>query len=67
MPCWLHSKQRVRHRDRVNSTRQFICELNRFGLTSIIDAADGQQRYPEDYQIIEELHKAGQLTWRFAF
>lgn len=57
----------LNHDDRVNSTRQFMRELNRFGLTSVIDAGGGQQRYPEDYQIIEELHEAGQLTLRFAY
>jgi len=32
-------------------------ELNRLGLTSIIDAGGGFQNYPEDYAVIEELHK----------
>ena len=41
----------------VNSTRQFMRELNRLGLTSAIDAGGGFQNYPEDYQIIDELHQ----------
>ncbi len=37
----------------VNSTRQFMRELNRLGLTSAIDAGGGFQNYPDDYQVIE--------------
>ena len=51
----------------VNSTRQFMRELNRLGLTSAIDAGGGFQNYPEDYAVIEELDKAGQLTIRIAY
>lgn len=53
--------------DQLNSTRQFTRELNRFGLTSCIDAGGGFQNYPEDYQVIETLHKNGQLTVRIAY
>ncbi len=42
-------------------------ELNRLGLTSIIDAGGGYQNYPEDYQVIEELHKRGEMTVRIAY
>ena len=45
--------------DQANSTRHFMRELNRLGLTSIIDAGGGFQNYPEDYQVIERLHQAG--------
>jgi predicted amidohydrolase YtcJ len=51
----------------VNSTRHFMRELNRLGLTSIIDAGGGFQNYPEDYAVIEELHKRGELTLRVAY
>ena len=53
--------------DQVNSTRLFMRELNRFGLTSVIDAGGGSQNYPEDYGVIEELHKRNELTLRFAY
>ncbi len=53
--------------DQMNSTRHFMRELNRFGLTSCIDAGGGFQNYPEDYQIIEKLHKNDQLTVRIAY
>jgi predicted amidohydrolase YtcJ len=51
----------------LNSTRHFMRELNRLGLTSIIDAGGGYQNYPEDYAVIEELHRKGELTLRIAY
>lgn len=53
--------------DQFNSTRQFMRELNRLGLTSIIDAGGGFQNYPDDYQVIQELERRGQLTLRIAY
>lgn len=53
--------------DQINSTRHFMRELNRLGLTSCIDAGGGFQNYPEDYQVIEQLHKNEQLTIRIAY
>lgn len=53
--------------DQLNSTRHFTRELNRLGLTSVIDAGGGFQNYPEDYQVIEALHKNEQLTLRIAY
>jgi len=50
-----------------NSTRQFMRELNALGVTSVIDAGGGFQNYPEDYAIIEELHREGELTLRIAY
>ena len=51
----------------LNSTRHFMRELNRLGLTSLIDAGGGFQNYPEDYAVIEELHKRGEMTLRIAY
>lgn len=53
--------------DQINSTRQFMRELNRLGLTSIIDAGGGFQNYPEDYQVIQELERRGELSLRIAY
>ncbi|MFA6223760.1 MAG: amidohydrolase [Desulfomonilaceae bacterium] len=53
--------------DQMNSTRQFMRELNRFGITSVIDAGGGFQNYPDDYGVIDELHKRDELTVRFAY
>ncbi len=53
--------------DQMNSTRHFMRELNRFGVTSAIDAGGGFQNYPDDYKVINELHKRGELTVRLAY
>src|SRR5437763_3083607 len=53
--------------DQMNSTRHFMRELNRFGVTSAIDAGGGFQNYPDDYQVIDELHKRGEMTVRLAY
>jgi predicted amidohydrolase YtcJ len=50
-----------------NSSRHFMRELNRLGITSIIDAGGGFQNYPEDYQTIDRLHRNGELTVRIAY
>ena len=51
----------------VNSTRHFMRELNRLGVTGAIDAGGGFQNYPEDYQVIQQLADADQLTIRLAY
>jgi predicted amidohydrolase YtcJ len=53
--------------DQLNSTRHFMREMNRLGITSAIDAGGGFQNYPDDYAIIEDLHKRGELTVRIAY
>jgi predicted amidohydrolase YtcJ len=50
-----------------NSTRHFMRELNRLGVTSCIDAGGGFQNYPDDYTVIEELHRRGEMTVRIAY
>lgn len=50
-----------------NSTRHFMRELNRLGLTSIIDAGGGFQRYPEDHEVVARLHRENQLAVRMAY
>ncbi|MFD8595132.1 amidohydrolase [Kitasatospora sp. NPDC059646] len=53
--------------DKVDSTRHFLRELNRFGLTSAIDAAGGFQSFPENYGTVMELARRGELTLRIAY
>ena len=36
--------------DQINSTKHFYRELNRFGLTSVVDPGGGGHTYPTDYQ-----------------
>src|ERR1700678_3673281 len=50
-----------------NSSRHFMREVNRLGVTGVIDAGGGFQNYPEDYRIVAELHAAGELTVRIAY
>jgi predicted amidohydrolase YtcJ len=51
----------------LNSTRHFMRELNRLGITGVIDAGGGFQNYPEDYEVIRQLAAAGQMTVRLAY
>ncbi|WP_028101343.1 amidohydrolase [Pseudoduganella violaceinigra] len=51
----------------LNSTRHFMRELNRLGVTGALDAGGGNQNYPEDYQVIQQLADAGELTIRLAY
>jgi predicted amidohydrolase YtcJ len=51
----------------INSTRHFMRELNRLGVTGAIDAGGGYQNYPEDYAVIQKLADDGQLSVRIAY
>jgi predicted amidohydrolase YtcJ len=53
--------------DQANSSRHFMRELNRLGVTSAIDAGGGGQRYPEDYAVIRELARRGEMTVRVGY
>lgn len=53
--------------DQLNSTRHFLRELNRFGVTSVADAGGGGQNYPDDYGVVKRLDDDGQLTVRIAY
>lgn len=53
--------------DQLNSTRHFMRELNRFGVTSVSDAGGGGQNYPDDYAVVNQLEKDGHLTLRIAY
>src|SRR5437870_1037909 len=50
-----------------NSTRHFMRELNRLGVTGAIDAGGGSQNYPDDYAVIQQLEQERQLTIRLAY
>ncbi len=58
---------RLSREDQLNSSRLFFRELNRFGITSAIDAGGGFQNYPDDYGVVNELHKKGELSIRLAY
>ena len=51
----------------VNGTRQFYRELNRFGITSGIDAGGGGHKFPKDYKGTETLAGAGEMPLRLSY
>jgi len=53
--------------DQINSTRHYMREMNRLGITSVIDAGGGGQNYPDDYSVIQKLHDEDLLTVRIAY
>jgi predicted amidohydrolase YtcJ len=53
--------------DQRNSSRHFMRELNRLGVTSAIDAGGGYQAYPDDYAVIMDMAKHNELTVRIAY
>lgn len=53
--------------DQRNSSRLFFRELNRFGITSVVDAGGGFQNYPDDYEVVNELHQRNELSIRLAY
>lgn len=58
---------KLSYEHQVNSTRHYMREMNRFGITSVIDAGGGFQNFPDDYKVIEELNAEGKLTVRIAY
>jgi len=53
--------------EKMNSTLQYMTELNRLGVTAVMDAGGGFQNFPDDYGITEELNKQGKITMRLPF
>ena len=51
----------------LNSTRHFMRDLNRLGVTGAIDAGGGFQNYPDDYAVVQRLAQDDQLTIRLAY
>ncbi|UVE70408.1 amidohydrolase (plasmid) [Burkholderia pyrrocinia] len=63
----LEKGPKLGHDDQMNSMRHFLRELNRFGVTSAIDAGGDFQAYPDDYAAIVALAQRGELTVRIAY
>lgn len=53
--------------EKINSTKLFMLELNRLGITSVMDAGGGFQNYPGDYGITTLLDQKGELTLRIPY
>lgn len=51
----------------VLSTRYFYRDLNRFGLTSVIDAGGGGHLFPDDYTGTQALAEAGEMPIRVSY
>jgi predicted amidohydrolase YtcJ len=50
--------------EKINSTLQYMTELNRLGITAVMDAGGGFQNFPVDYGITDSLHKLDKITVR---
>lgn len=53
--------------EKINSTLQYMTELNRLGVTAVMDAGGGFQNFPDDYGITDSLNKAGKITVRLPY
>jgi predicted amidohydrolase YtcJ len=60
----LHDGPKLNMEQQMLSSRHFMKELNRLGVTSSLDCGGGFQNWPDDYLVIKELHKRRQLTMR---
>jgi predicted amidohydrolase YtcJ len=58
---------KLKREEQLNSTLQYYRELNRFGLTSAVDAAGGSQNYPDDYSVALSLARDGKLNIRTSY
>src|SRR2546425_1448001 len=58
---------RLSPEEQISSTRHFMREHNRLGVTSVIDAGGGGQNYPENYAAIAKLAADGQMTLRIGY
>jgi predicted amidohydrolase YtcJ len=58
---------RLSPEEQITSTRHFMREHNRLGLTSLIDAGGGGQNFPDNYAAIAKLAADNQLTLRIGY
>ncbi|MEM6856168.1 MAG: amidohydrolase, partial [Planctomycetota bacterium] len=63
----LHDGPKLERENQLISSRHFMRELNRLGVTSTLDCGGGFQFYPDDYGVITELHRNKQMTMRIGF
>jgi predicted amidohydrolase YtcJ len=53
--------------EKINSTLHYMRELNRLGLTAVMDAGGGFQNYPDDYGITDSLNRIGKISLRLPY
>ena len=58
---------RLSPEEQITSTRHFMREHNRLGITSVIDAGGGGQNFPDNYAAIAKLAAERQLTLRIGY
>jgi predicted amidohydrolase YtcJ len=58
---------RLSPQEQITSTRHFMREHNRLGITSIIDAGGGGQNFPDNYAAIAKLAADNELTLRIGY
>ncbi len=58
---------RLSPEEQIASTRHFMREHNRLGVTSVIDAGGGGQNFPDNYAAIAKLAADNQLTLRVGY
>ena len=58
---------RLSPEEQITSTRHFMREHNRLGITSVIDAGGGGQNFPDNYAAIAKLAADNQLTLRIGY
>jgi predicted amidohydrolase YtcJ len=58
---------RLSPEEQITSTRHFMREHNRLGITSVIDAGGGGQNFPDNYAAIAKLAADRQLTLRIGY
>jgi predicted amidohydrolase YtcJ len=60
----LNDGPKLSSEDQLTSSRHFMRELNRLGITGSLDCGGGFQNWPDDYAVVRELHRRGQMTVR---
>jgi len=63
----LNQLPKLSESDQFNSTLAYQYELNRLGVTSVMDPGGGFQRFPEDYGTVQSLDKSRQLTVKVSY
>jgi predicted amidohydrolase YtcJ len=53
--------------EKINSTLQYMTELNQLGVTAVMDAGGGFQNFPDDYAITDSLHQIGKISVRLPY
>ena len=57
----------LKEEEKINSTLQYMTELNRLGVTAVMDAGGGFQNFPDDYGTTDKLNKEGKITVRLPY